>query len=56
MKDSGIKYCIKKDYKTWKNILIKSKNFKNVTLIGMPASGKSYIASVLSKKNKWNVL
>tara|TARA_B100000925_G_scaffold291885_1_gene282167 strand:- start:3623 stop:5416 length:1794 start_codon:yes stop_codon:yes gene_type:complete len=56
MKDSGIKYCIKKDYKTWKNILIKSKNFKNVTLIGMPASGKSYIASVLSKKNRWNVL
>ena len=41
LKANGEKLSIPNDYQIWKKMLIKSKNFKNITLIGMPGTGKS---------------
>ena len=56
LKKNGIKYNISLNYDIWKTMLIKSKNFKNVSLIGMPGTGKSYISKSLSIKNGWKLI
>ncbi len=55
LNSNGIKYSLPNDYNKWKNMLIKSRNFKNITLIGMPGTGKSYIAKLLSANSKWKL-
>ena len=47
LKSKGKSYFLKKNYELWKKVLIKN-SFNNITFIGMPFSGKSFLARELS--------
>ena len=49
LKDNGNSYFLKKNYEIWKKVLIKN-SFNNITFIGMPFSGKSFLGKELSDK------
>ena len=50
------KKAIEYDYLKWKNILLTWKKKHNITLIGMPGSGKSYIGKKLAEKLRWKFI
>ena len=53
---NGKKYSINNNYSIWRKMLIKSRNFKNISLIGMAGTGKSYMSKLIAKKIGWNIL
>ena len=55
LKMTGSKKEISTDYNEWKNILINSSK-KNISLIGMPFSGKTTIGKQLASKLKYNFI
>ena len=51
----GKKEILKNDYSKWKELLIKN-SYENVTFIGMPFAGKSFMGEYLSEKFGYNLI
>lgn len=55
LNSKGEKEFLKNNYNNWKEKLIEN-SFENITLIGMPFSGKSYIGNFIADTLKYQVL